>query len=74
MTAHRISADHDAPRIPIRHTSWFIQMLMVLAVLIVAAVVYGFWNIAQAPSPTLDLPDGAKQSEPISPPTNEQAP
>jgi hypothetical protein len=49
-----------------QHTSWFIHMLLALAVLILAGVVYGFWGIAQAPSPTLELPDGA-QVPPASP-------
>jgi hypothetical protein len=71
MATHRFPLHHDVPRIPIQHTSWFIQMLMVLAVLILAGVVYGFWGIAQAPSPTLELPDAAKLPPP---PTNEQAP
>jgi hypothetical protein len=70
MPTHRTYADHDMPRIPMRHTSWFMHLLMALAVLILAGVVYGFWGISQAPSPALDVPDAAQLPPP---PANEPA-
>lgn len=71
MATHPLHADSDVPHIPMQHTSWFIHMLMALAVLILAGVVYGFWGVAQAPSPKLELPDAAKLPPP---PSNESAP
>ena len=72
MATQRIP--YDEPRIPMRHASWFIRLLTVLAVLILAGVVYGFWSIAKAPSPapTIEVPGAAPQ--PQAPPTNDQAP
>ena len=73
--AHPISVEDDRPSIPKRTTSWFVQLLMALAVLVLAALVYGFWRMAQAPSPNLELPDVAPATRPQTTlPTNEQAP
>jgi hypothetical protein len=66
MSAQRIAASHDAPQIPMRHGSWYMRLLLLMAALVVAAVVYSFYHMAQAPSPTLDLPAGAV--EPATPP------
>jgi hypothetical protein len=77
MAANRTAVQYDAPRIPMRHASWFIRLLMLLAVLILAGVVYGFWGISQAPSPKLELPDAAQPQTPppqTPPPPSPQAP
>jgi flagellar basal body-associated protein FliL len=73
MAAHRIPVHYDAPRTPMRHASWFIQLLMLLAVLILAGVVYGFWGISQAPGPRLEVPDAAQPQTPP-PPASPQTP
>jgi hypothetical protein len=68
---------HDPTiRIPKRHLPWFTQMLMVFAVLVLAAVVYGFWSMAAAPMPKLDVPaqDAPAQGEPSPKPAPAAAP
>lgn len=76
MHTERVYPQHDVPHIPKRHLSWFIQLLMVLAVVIVAGVVYGFWQTATIPMPSSEpaesLPaQGADNPPP--PPSNEQS-
>lgn len=72
----RIYPQYDAPHIPMRHLSWFVQLLMVLAVLIVAGVVYGFWQTAAIPlfstEPVQSLPAQGSDNPPP-PPTNEES-
>ena len=65
MSAQRIAASHDAPQIPMRHGSWYMRLLLLMAALVVAAVVYSFYHMAQAPSPVLDLPAGATEPEKV---------
>jgi hypothetical protein len=67
MHNQRIYPQYDAPQIPVRHMSWFVQMLMVLAVVIVAGLVYGFWQTAAIP-----LPAQGSDNPPL-PPTNEES-
>jgi len=42
------------------HMPWFTQMLMAFAALVLAAVVYGFWSMAAAPMPKLDVSEEAE--------------
>jgi hypothetical protein len=76
MHTERIYPQHDVPHIPMRHLSWFNQLLMVLAVLIVAGVVYGFWQTAAIPlsptEPVQSLPAQGLEN-PRPPPTNEDS-
>jgi hypothetical protein len=76
MHTERIYPQHDVPHIPMRHLSWFSQLLMVLAVLIVAGVVYGFWQTAAIPLPPAEpvqsLPAQGLEN-PRPPPTNEES-
>lgn len=37
-------------QIPVTHMPWFMQMLMIFAVVALAGIVYGFWQISQAES------------------------
>lgn len=71
MRTEPIHPQYDVPRIPMRHSSWFIQMLMVLAVLILAGVVYGFWQISRAPAPMLEPAPGPESTQMA--PTNEES-
>jgi hypothetical protein len=69
MHTHRIYPDREL-HIPIRHQSWFIQLLMVLAVLILAGVVYGFWQISAPRAPGWQ---GSASDTEGSAPVNEQS-
>ena len=40
-------AQLDPPQIPIRRLPWFMQMLMIFAVVALAGIVFGFWQISQ---------------------------
>jgi cytochrome oxidase assembly protein ShyY1 len=55
--AHSPTNDlYPPPEIPKRHTPWFIQVMVAFAVLVLAAVVYGFWQMGKMPARTLELP------------------
>jgi hypothetical protein len=71
MAQHQpLNVDYDAPRIPMKSSSWFMQLMMALAALVLAGVVFGFWRMSRAASPVLDLPDSQTHQLP----SNEQAP
>lgn len=65
MATQRAHSHSDTPRIPMRRTSWYMQLLLILTALIAAGVVYGFWQISSAPAP------GAVEPEPASSPDRE---
>jgi hypothetical protein len=55
--AHQHTNDfYPAAEIPKRHMPWFTQMLMAFALLVLAAVIYAFWNMGKAPARTLEVP------------------
>jgi len=56
MANPRWNVDYSAPNIPKRAMPWFMQLMMVFAVLLVAGLVYSFWRMSLAPSPTLEVP------------------
>jgi len=64
MTTSQSSDGHAAkqanmlppPETPLRHASWFMRSLWVLAGFLVALLVYSFSRIATVPSPELDVP------------------
>jgi hypothetical protein len=42
--------------IPKRHLPWFSRLMMAFAVVVLAALIYAFYNMAAAPMPKLDVP------------------
>ncbi len=48
----RFNVDFPQPRLPKEHTTWFIRMLIVLAVLLIAGIVYDFWRDSRVRAPT----------------------
>jgi cytochrome oxidase assembly protein ShyY1 len=55
--AHTHTDDfYPRAEIPKRHTPWFTQLMVAFAVLVLAAVVYGFWQMGKMPARTLELP------------------
>jgi hypothetical protein len=56
-------AQLDRPYIPLAHTPWFVQMMMIFAVVALAGIVYGFWQIAQAESVPPAQTDAATQPQ-----------
>ena len=68
IMAHSHTNDLYPPaEIPKRHTPWFIQLMVAFAVLVLAAVVYGFWQMGKMPARTLELPP---MEEPARAPAN----
>jgi hypothetical protein len=57
MQHDRAQVQYPEVRIPKRHLPWFVQLLTVFAVVLIAGMVYGFWRISMVPSPTVDLPE-----------------
>jgi hypothetical protein len=54
-------------QIPVSHMPWFMQMLMIFAVVALAGIVYGFWQISQAesvPPTTTDAATDTQQPQP----------
>ena len=55
--AHQHTNDLYPPaEIPKRHMPWFNQLLVAFALLVLAAVIYAFWDMGRAPARTLELP------------------
>jgi len=55
--AHPHTNDLYPPaEIPKRHMPWFIQLMVVFALLVLTVVVYAFWNMGKMPARTLELP------------------
>ena len=50
MTTKHARLDPSAPHVPLAHTPWFIQLMVIFAVVALAGIVYGFWQISQAES------------------------
>lgn len=53
--------------IPKRHMPWFTQLLVAFALLVLAAVIYAFWDMGKAPARRLELPS---LEQPASGPAN----
>lgn len=67
MAIHRNSL-YPPAEIPKRHLPWFSRMMMAFAVIVLAAVIYAFFNMAAAPMPKLDVPaQEAPASSPAAP-------
>jgi flagellar basal body-associated protein FliL len=66
MTTHTQQA-YPPIEIPKRHLPWFTSMLMAFAVLVLAGVVYSFWNMSSAPMPKLDVPAQDAPAQPANP-------
>jgi hypothetical protein len=55
--AHPHTNDFYPPaEIPKRHMPWFTQMLAAFALLVLAAVIYAFWNMGKMPARNLEVP------------------
>jgi hypothetical protein len=50
MLSKQAPLDPSAPEIPVRRPPWFVQMMMIFAVVALAGIVYGFWQISQTGS------------------------
>jgi hypothetical protein len=50
MSVRQARLDPSAPSVPLARTPWFVQMMMIFAVLALVGIVYGFWQIAGAES------------------------
>ena len=68
MHTQRLYPDRDVARIPMRHGSWFVQLLMVLAVLCLAGMVYSFWQLSWK-APAYEAPASEQPAAPV----NEQS-
>jgi hypothetical protein len=72
MAHSRTDHLYPAAEIPKRHTPWFIQLMVAFAVLVLAAVVYGFWQMGKMPARTLELPTIEKPAAPANNPPQER--
>lgn len=55
-------------QIPKRQTPWFIQLMVVFALLVLAIVAYAFWSMGRMPARTLELPTMEQPASPVNPP------
>lgn len=68
MHTERLYSERDLPRIPMRHGSWFVQLMMVLAVACLAGMVYSFWQLSWK-APAYEEPAAEQPTAPV----NEQS-
>ena len=53
-------ASDDLPK---RHMPWFVRLLLGIVAIVVTIVVYGFFKIAAAPMPKLEVPGQDQPAE-----------
>lgn len=67
MAIHSSSL-YPPAEIPKRHLPWFARLMMAFAVIVLAALIYAFYNMAAAPMPKLDVPaQDAPARAPVTP-------
>jgi hypothetical protein len=64
MATKHARIDPSAPEIPLRSTPWFLQLMMIFAVVALAGIVYGFWQISRAEAVPPSTPDVQQPAEP----------